>query len=107
MPGGVPHPNRAAIPSPKTYQVKEILEKAGYAEERARTLAHKSDGNLNSLLRCLQHLSMMPEWTQRTDAAELAIAVLLGGWSEGFRSRQSGRGNARGKSVRGVDRDDP
>jgi len=25
----------------------------------------------------------MPEWTQRTDASDLAIAELLGGWSEG------------------------
>ena len=83
MPGGIPHPNRVAIPNPKIYQVKEALEKSGYNEERARTLAQKSDGNLNALLRCLQHLSIMPEWTQRTDASDLAIAELLGGWSEG------------------------
>ncbi|TDA68680.1 MAG: hypothetical protein D9V47_07995 [Clostridia bacterium] len=82
MPGGIPHPNRVSLPSPKSYQIKEALEKAGYKEERARILAQKSDGNLSSLLRCLQNLSLMPEWAQGTDAAELAIAELLGAWRE-------------------------
>jgi hypothetical protein len=82
MPGGIPHPNRVSIPSPKSYQIKEVLEKGGYKEERARILAQKSDGNLSSLLRCLQNLSFMPEWSQGTDAAELAIAELLGAWRE-------------------------
>ncbi|MCL5125196.1 MAG: hypothetical protein M1511_11985 [Deltaproteobacteria bacterium] len=82
MPGGIPQPNRIPIPSPKSYQIKEALEKAGYKEERARILAQKSGGNLNSLLRCLQNLSLMPEWAQGTDAAELAIAELLGAWRE-------------------------
>jgi hypothetical protein len=45
-------------------------------------LAQKSDGNLSALLRCLQNLSLMPEWAQGTDAAELAIAQLLGAWNE-------------------------
>jgi len=80
--GGIPHPNRVPIPSPKGYQIKEALEKAGYTEERARILAQKSDGNLTSLLRCLQNLSLMPEWTQGTDGAEMAIAELLGSWRE-------------------------
>ena len=82
MPGGIPHPNRVPLPVPKSYQVKEALEKAGYKEERARLLAQKSDGNLSSLLRCLQNLSLMPEWSQGTGAAELAVAELLGAWRE-------------------------
>lgn len=81
-PGGIPHPNRAAIPNPKAYQVKTALEKAGYHEERARVLSQKSDGNLGALLRCLQNLSIMPEWAQETEAAHLAVAQLLGGWDE-------------------------
>jgi hypothetical protein len=82
MPGGIPSPNQVPIPSPKSYQIKEALEKAGYKEERARILAQMSGGNLSSLLRCLQDLSLMPEWAQRTDAAELVIAELLGAWRE-------------------------
>ncbi|MFO1350914.1 MAG: hypothetical protein U1F68_09650 [Gammaproteobacteria bacterium] len=80
--GGIPHPNSESLPSPRSYQIKEALEKAGYKEERARTLAQKSDGNLSSLLRCLQNLSLMPEWAEGTYAAELAIAELLGLWNE-------------------------
>jgi hypothetical protein len=83
-PGGVPHPNRASITNPKSYQIKEALEKAGYKEERARTLAQYSGGNLNFLLRCIQGLSTIPEWAQGADAAELAIAQLLGSWSENY-----------------------
>lgn len=83
MPGGIPHPNRIPLPSPKSYQVKEALQKAGYKEERARILAQKSGGNLSSLLRCLQNLSLMPAWAEGTHAAELAIAELLGSWNEG------------------------
>ncbi|RRR69646.1 MAG: hypothetical protein EI684_15090 [Candidatus Viridilinea halotolerans] len=81
-PGGIPHPNRVAMPNPKADQLREILVQAGYPKERARVLTQKSGGNLNFLLRCLQNLSLMPEWAQRTDASELAIAMLLGGWNE-------------------------
>jgi hypothetical protein len=82
MPGGLPHPHRVPMPNPKNDQIKAALEKAGYKEERARMLAQKSDGNLRVLLRCLQNLSLMPEWAQETYAAELAIAQLLGAWDE-------------------------
>lgn len=82
MPGGIPHPSRVPLLSPKSHQIKDALEKAGYKEERARILAQKSNGNLTSLLRCLQNLSLMPEWAQGTDAAELAVAQLLGTWRE-------------------------
>ena len=61
-----------------THQLKDALEKAGYSEERARTLAQKSGGHLGSLLRCLQNLSLMPEWAEGSAAAELAIAAVLG-----------------------------
>jgi hypothetical protein len=62
LPGGIPDPNRAPLLSPRNHQIKDALEKAGYKTERARTLAQKSNGNLSSLLRLLQNLSLMPEW---------------------------------------------
>jgi hypothetical protein len=83
LPGGIPLPHRVSLRDPTDYQIREALQKAGYNPERARTLAQKSNGYLNSLIRCLQHLSVMPEWAQGTEAAELMIAELLGGWSEG------------------------
>lgn len=82
MPGGIPDPNREEMSNPKSFQIKEALEKAGYPEERARILAQKSNGNLSSLLRCLQNLSHMPEWAEGTHASELTIALVLGSWSE-------------------------
>jgi len=97
QPGGIPHPNRVSLPSPKVYQLEEALKNAGYHPERARTLAQKSDGNLGSLLRCLQNLSLMPEWTQGTDAAELAIAQFLGAWQENSQADRSVVENVSGK----------
>lgn len=80
--GGIPDPASAPLRSPRTHQVREALEKAGYSEERARTLAQRSGGNLGSLLRCLQNLSLLPEWAESTVASELAIAAVLGSWTE-------------------------
>jgi hypothetical protein len=80
--GGIPDPASAPLRAPRTHQLKDALEQAGYSEERARTLAQKSGGNLGSLLRCLQNLSLMPEWAEGTVASELAIAAVLGSWSE-------------------------
>lgn len=81
-PGGIPDPSCIQMPRPRSSQIKEALEKAGYSEERARILSQKSDGNLGSLLRCLQNLSLMPEWAESSAAADLAVAVFLGGWNE-------------------------
>ena len=67
-----------------SHQIKDALEKAGYNAERARTLAQKSNGNLSSLCRLLQNLSSLPEWAQGTEAADLSIAEIIGGWSDEF-----------------------
>ena len=80
--GGIPDPASVPLRSPRSHQVREALEHAGYSEERARTLAQKSGGNLGSLLRCLQNLSLMPEWAEGTVASELAIAAMMGSWTE-------------------------
>jgi hypothetical protein len=80
--GGIPDPGSVPLRAPRAHQVREALEQAGYTEERARTLAQKSGGNLGSLLRCLQNLSLMPEWAEGTVASELAIAAVLGSWTE-------------------------
>jgi len=84
--GGIPDPVSVRLPMPRPHQVQEALTKAGHGDERARTLAQKSDGNLGSLLRCLQNLSLLPEWAERSDAAELAIAVMLGSWTDTARA---------------------
>ena len=72
----------APLPAPSRHHLKDALEKAGYSEERARTLVQKSGGNPSSLLRCLQNLPLMPEWANGPEVAELSIAAVLGSWSE-------------------------
>ncbi len=80
--GGIPDPASVPLRAPRSHQVREALEQAGYSEERARTLAQKSGGHLGSLLRCLQNLALLPEWAEGTVASELAIAAVLGAWTE-------------------------
>lgn len=78
--GGIPDPTSASLHNPRSQEVKDALTQSGYGEERARSLAHKSSGNLGSLLRCLQNLSLMPEWAEGSVASELAVAMVLGSW---------------------------
>lgn len=80
--GGIPDPTSVSLSTPRSHQLKEALEQSGYSEERARTLAQKNGGNLGSLLRCLQNLSLIPEWAEGSAAAELAVAAILGSWNE-------------------------
>ncbi|MGA2547288.1 MAG: hypothetical protein ABSF43_12115 [Rectinemataceae bacterium] len=80
--GGIPDPSSAPLRLPRIYNLQTALEAAGHGEERARTLSQKSGGNLGSLLRCLQNISLMPEWADGSAASELAIAAVLGAWTE-------------------------
>lgn len=97
--GGIPDPASAPLPAPRIHQLKDALEMAGYGEERARALAQKSGGNLGSLLRCLQNLSLMPEWAEGSVAAELAIAAVLGAWTEKSEADRSVVENVSGKAY--------
>ena len=80
--GGIPDPISAPLPFPRDEYLKDALVESGYPVERARTLAQKSGGNLGTLLRCVQNLSLIPEWAQGSAASELVIAELLGGWTD-------------------------
>jgi hypothetical protein len=80
--GGIPEPCGVTLPSPRSIHIREALRQANYAEERARVISQKCDGNLPTLLRLLQNLSFMPEWSQRNEASDLAIAQFLGSWKE-------------------------
>jgi hypothetical protein len=97
--GGIPDPASIPLPTPLSHQIQEALKKAGYKEERARALAQKSGGNLSSLVRCIRNLSVLPAWAARSDAAELAIAVLLGSWSDGSQADQAAVENVSGKAY--------
>jgi len=99
MPGGAPHPSRGAIPNPKDYELKAALAETGYTEERARVLSQKSNGNLTSLLKLLQNISLMPAWAEETWASDLAIAALLGGWNDQLHADRSIAEKLSGKSF--------
>jgi len=83
LPGGnVLNPNSVPLPNPKNYELQKALETCGFSGERSRILAGHSDGNLTNLRRIIQNLSTSPEWAQTSDAADLAIAALIGSWQE-------------------------
>lgn len=79
--GGIPDSTSVTLHTPRVHQLQEALVTTGHGEERARTLAQKSDGNLSSLLRYLRKTSA-PEWAESSEASDLAIAVLLGSWAD-------------------------
>ena len=83
-PGGPPHPhgNSCKLYTPEVYEMKEALVKSGYTEERARTLTTQSGRDLNALLRLIQNLSVMPEWADRSESGDLAIAQFIGQWQD-------------------------
>jgi hypothetical protein len=84
LPGGIPESANVPLPMPRIHQLQEALEKSGYSNELARSLSQTSNGNLSSLLRLLKRLPLQPEWAQGAEASELAIAVILGSWSENY-----------------------
>lgn len=97
--GGIPDPTSIMLPELRSYQLKEVLEKSGFSEERARTLAQKCNGNLGSLLKCLQNLSLIPEWAEGSEATELAVATVLGSWVESSNADRAIVENVSGKSY--------
>ena len=101
--GSEPNPASVLLRTPRSHHVQEALEDAGYREERARVLTQKSGGNLGSLLRLLQNLSLMPEWAENTVAADLAIAAFIGSWTDTEADRrivEELSGNSYGEWIR-------
>jgi len=80
--GGVPDPSSVPLRAIHPHQIQKALEEAGYGEERARALSQRSGGNVSSLLRLLQNLSLTPDWAVGAAATDLAIAAMLGSWTD-------------------------
>lgn len=87
--GGPQDPLTIPLVSPQMHQMQEALKKTGYTEERSRSLVYKSGGNLSSLLRLIQNLPIPPDWALQHDAGDLAIAALLGAWTDESKADQS------------------
>lgn len=96
---GIPDPASTSLGMPKIQHIQDGLERGGYNDERARSLAQKSGGNLGSLLRCIQNLSLMPQWAENSASAEMAVAMLLGSWNERSAADTLAVGTAAGKKY--------
>ncbi len=96
--GGLPDSSIIPLAIPRGNQVEEELKKAGYTEERARILAQQSNGNLATLLRCIQNLSIIPEWAQGADG-DLAVIAMIGSWNENSTADKAAIETVVGKSF--------
>jgi len=81
-PGGVKQAISVPLASPPSYEIERTLREAGFPDERARILARRSNGDLSSLVRCFKDMSVIPGWAHGPHAADLAVAMLIGGWRE-------------------------
>ncbi|WP_207003646.1 hypothetical protein [Trinickia mobilis] len=81
-PGGVKQPFAVQLATPATHEIERTLREAGFPDERARILARRSNGDLSSLVRCFKGNSAVPGWASGPYAADLAVAMLVGGWNE-------------------------
>jgi len=88
LPGGPPHGNACELFNPHIHEMKKALIQSGYSEERARSLTNHAGRDLNALLRLIQNLSALPEWATQSEASDLAIAQLIGQWSDELRGDQ-------------------
>ena len=77
-----PNQGDILLPSPPWHELEGKLRAAGYSGGHAERLARRSNGNLSSMLRLLQGVSSSPEWSNGPNAPRLAMAVLLGSWTE-------------------------
>lgn len=82
LPGGIPHGNACELIQPNVHDMKQALVKAGYTEERARVFTNRTGRDLSLLLRLIQGLSAHPDWATQSEAADLAIAQLIGQWED-------------------------
>ena len=81
-PASPPNSIDIQLSTPRSQELQEALKNAGYADQRAETLARRSNGNHSSLLRLLQGGSMRPDWATGPNASDLAMMVLAGSWSD-------------------------
>lgn len=70
------------LKSPKKFELKSALARAGFTEPRSRHLSEHAAGSPTRLLRILDGLPETPDWAKGENAVMLAPAMLAGSWSE-------------------------
>jgi len=71
-----------ALATPKKFELKSALQRAGFTETRARQLSEQAAGSPSRLLRVLSGLPDTPPWANGEQAALLAPAMLAGRWDD-------------------------
>jgi hypothetical protein len=79
-PGIGSHGNSARLHEANSFELARELEQSGYDTERARRIADRCGGTIPILKRLLLDLSAAPDWATGSEAAELALATLIGRW---------------------------
>ena len=72
----------AALPRPGRMKLQKALEKSGYPDHKARTIAEQCGGDLSSMLRIIGGYPVFPAWSDGPDGTLLASAVIPGSWSD-------------------------
>lgn len=72
----------AALPRPGRMKLQEALEKSGYPDHKARTIAEQCGGDLSTMLRIISGHPVLPAWSDGPDGSLLASAVIPGSWSD-------------------------
>ena len=72
----------AILPMPTPGAMQLALQRAGFSDLEAQSLAAKSNGNIPSLLRLLSSVYAVRQWGDLGSQSILAIASLIGNWSE-------------------------
>jgi hypothetical protein len=80
-PGIGSHGNSVRLHEANSFELAKALEESGYDSERARKIAGRCGGTIPILKRLLLDLSASPQWAVDTEAAELALATLIGRWN--------------------------
>lgn len=82
------HSNTVQLREYDPHELQSALENCGYPTERARRFSLKSQGRISVLKRLLMGLSASPSWTERSEAADLALFALLGAIDENARDTE-------------------
>lgn len=82
------HSNTVQLREHSPQELQSALEVCGYPTERARRISLKAQGRISTLKRLLMGLSAAPSWTERSEAADIALFALIGAIDEKSRDAE-------------------
>lgn len=76
------------LPAHDYYKFQQALEKSGYRDEEARTIARNCGRSVAILRHQLNFDSSTPEWVKRDDIQKIIPLLLVGRWNESNKEEQ-------------------